>query len=259
MLFAVVVALFPTLQALAGTWDAQWKQVDEAVTEALRGGFTLRVTMVRENQAYLTARPVKIPRTNKKLSIQWEHFTSVSLQMQGADVQPAVRHPRGPQGRVPDGNGHDPVHGCPQVQRPFGEHSPGGSMMPDTTGSWATTGRPPLRGRPQSTAYRGRRGTPGTRESPHGCCGSLHPRSVPVRHNQEWLGTQPRLFPIRRAAASRSIASFNPLRVPHKSGRLDRTQSSSVACREQRTASSAPSRLFRPSHPPLELNPTAAG
>ena len=31
------------------------RPVKQAVTEAMRGGFTLRVTMVRENRAYLTA------------------------------------------------------------------------------------------------------------------------------------------------------------------------------------------------------------
>jgi len=50
--------------------------VKQAVSEAMRGGFTLRVTMVRENRAYLTTRQVEVPWSNKDLSIKWEHFVS---------------------------------------------------------------------------------------------------------------------------------------------------------------------------------------
>ena len=42
----------------------------------MRGGFTLHVTMVRENRAYLTTRKVDVPWTNKKLTVKWEHFVS---------------------------------------------------------------------------------------------------------------------------------------------------------------------------------------
>jgi hypothetical protein len=52
------------------------QQVKQAVTEALRGGFTLHVTMVRENRAYLTAKSIDVPWTNKDLTVKWEHFTS---------------------------------------------------------------------------------------------------------------------------------------------------------------------------------------
>ena len=48
----------------------------QEVTEAMRGGFTVRVTMVRENRAYLDQRKVEVPWTNKQLSIAWEHFVS---------------------------------------------------------------------------------------------------------------------------------------------------------------------------------------
>ena len=50
-------------------------QVKQAVNEAMRGGFTLHVTMVRENRAYLTSKKVNVPWTNKNLSVKWEHFT----------------------------------------------------------------------------------------------------------------------------------------------------------------------------------------
>jgi len=49
--------------------------VKQAVNEAMRGGFTLHVTMVRENRAYLNSRKVNVPWTNKNLSVRWEHFT----------------------------------------------------------------------------------------------------------------------------------------------------------------------------------------
>jgi Bacterial Alpha-2-macroglobulin MG10 domain/Alpha-2-macroglobulin family len=52
------------------------QQVKQAVTEAHRGGFTLHVTMVRENRAYLTSRKVEVPWSNKELTVKWEHFTS---------------------------------------------------------------------------------------------------------------------------------------------------------------------------------------
>jgi hypothetical protein len=46
------------------------------VSEAMRGGFTLRVTMIRENRAYTTARRVEVPWTNKQLTVRWERFVS---------------------------------------------------------------------------------------------------------------------------------------------------------------------------------------
>lgn len=46
------------------------------VTEDLRGGFTVRVTHVQENRAYLTSRHVDVPWTNKELALKWEVFRS---------------------------------------------------------------------------------------------------------------------------------------------------------------------------------------
>ncbi len=51
-------------------------QVKQKVSEAMRGGFTVRVTRVRENRAYLNQRQVSVPWTNKQLSLRWEHFVS---------------------------------------------------------------------------------------------------------------------------------------------------------------------------------------
>ncbi|MCY2994595.1 MAG: MG2 domain-containing protein [Planctomycetota bacterium] len=50
--------------------------VKQSISEAMRGGFTLRVTMVRENRAYLTARQIDVPWSNKNLTVKWEHFVS---------------------------------------------------------------------------------------------------------------------------------------------------------------------------------------
>ena len=55
---------------------ATQQPVKQAVTEAMRGGFTLRVTMVRENRAYLESRRVEVPWSNKNLTLKWEHFVS---------------------------------------------------------------------------------------------------------------------------------------------------------------------------------------
>jgi uncharacterized protein YfaS (alpha-2-macroglobulin family) len=52
------------------------QQIKLAITDALRGGFTLHVTQVRENRAYLQSRRVDVPWKNKELEITWEHFTS---------------------------------------------------------------------------------------------------------------------------------------------------------------------------------------
>ncbi len=50
--------------------------IKQAVTEAMRGGFTLRVTMVRENRGYLNSRRISVPWTNKDLKVSWGRFVS---------------------------------------------------------------------------------------------------------------------------------------------------------------------------------------
>jgi uncharacterized protein YfaS (alpha-2-macroglobulin family) len=52
------------------------QQVKVAVTEAMRGGFTVHVTQVRENRAYLDSNKIDVPWTNKELDLKWEHFVS---------------------------------------------------------------------------------------------------------------------------------------------------------------------------------------
>ena len=44
------------------------QQIKQAVTEAMRGGFTLHVTQVRENRAYLESRHIDVPWNNKDFS-----------------------------------------------------------------------------------------------------------------------------------------------------------------------------------------------
>jgi uncharacterized protein YfaS (alpha-2-macroglobulin family) len=55
---------------------ATQQTVKHQVDEGMRGGFTLHVTMVRENRAYLTSRNVDVPWTNKQLTVKWERFVS---------------------------------------------------------------------------------------------------------------------------------------------------------------------------------------
>jgi hypothetical protein len=46
------------------------------VVESMRGGFTVRVTYVRENRAYFNENVVDVPWSNKQLEVKWEHFRS---------------------------------------------------------------------------------------------------------------------------------------------------------------------------------------
>ncbi len=64
------------LQSYWTAADATQVTVKQDVTEAMRGGFTVRVSMIRENRAYLTTHQVTVPWTNKELDIKWQHFTS---------------------------------------------------------------------------------------------------------------------------------------------------------------------------------------
>ena len=50
--------------------------IEQDVTEDMRGGFTVRVTSVHENRAYLHERIVDVPWSNKQLAIKWESFRS---------------------------------------------------------------------------------------------------------------------------------------------------------------------------------------
>jgi RNA polymerase sigma factor (sigma-70 family) len=56
--------------------DRTQEIIEQAATEEMRGGFTIRLTYVRENRAYLENRVVDVPWSNKKFTVKWEHFTS---------------------------------------------------------------------------------------------------------------------------------------------------------------------------------------
>ncbi|MDF1812714.1 MAG: alpha-2-macroglobulin family protein [Verrucomicrobiales bacterium] len=49
------------------------------VEEKMRGGFTFRVTQIRENRAYITQQNVSVPWSNKDLDIKWAHHTDKLL------------------------------------------------------------------------------------------------------------------------------------------------------------------------------------
>ncbi len=65
-----------TLQKCWTTPGQTQALIKQPIDEAMRGGLTLRVTQVRENRAYLHARQIEVPWSNKSLALQWEHFTS---------------------------------------------------------------------------------------------------------------------------------------------------------------------------------------
>ncbi|MBI3039373.1 alpha-2-macroglobulin family protein [bacterium] len=50
--------------------------IEIPVSEDMRGGFTVHVTQVRENRAFLESRHVNVPWSNKDLSLSFSHFTS---------------------------------------------------------------------------------------------------------------------------------------------------------------------------------------
>jgi hypothetical protein len=52
------------------------KRIEQPVTEAMRGGFIVRTTMVRENRAYMEQKVVDVPWSNQELNIVWERFDS---------------------------------------------------------------------------------------------------------------------------------------------------------------------------------------
>ncbi len=64
------------LRALWTAAGSTQEAIEQAVTEEMRGGFTVRITYVRENRAYLENRVVDVPWSNKQLAVTWEHFTS---------------------------------------------------------------------------------------------------------------------------------------------------------------------------------------
>ena len=52
------------------------RKISQKITEAMRGGLYVRITMIREGRAYLSYRKINVPWNNKNLELSWEHFTS---------------------------------------------------------------------------------------------------------------------------------------------------------------------------------------
>ena len=63
--------------------------IRQPASESMRGGFTIRVTFVRENRAYLYTQRVDVPWSNKRLTVKWEHFVS-KLEPGGRETWTAV-------------------------------------------------------------------------------------------------------------------------------------------------------------------------
>ncbi|MCE9568364.1 MAG: hypothetical protein K8U57_40705 [Planctomycetes bacterium] len=74
---------FVEVEHMGKTLQAYWTEpgktqftLKQPVNEGMRGGFTVRVTYVRENRAYLLSRHIDVPWTNKQLTVKWERFVS---------------------------------------------------------------------------------------------------------------------------------------------------------------------------------------
>ena len=75
-------------------------RIKQAIKEAHRGGLSVRVTMVRENRAYLHARKIAVPWENKELSVEWERFRSKLEPAQQETWTAVVRGPGAEQAAV---------------------------------------------------------------------------------------------------------------------------------------------------------------
>ncbi len=56
--------------------DATQVSIEQKISEDMRGGLSLRVLFVRENNSYIEQRMIEVPWTNKELKIKTEYFTS---------------------------------------------------------------------------------------------------------------------------------------------------------------------------------------
>lgn len=66
-------------ELLARFWTGKGQtqqRITHAVTEAMRGGFTLHITFIRENRLYQVSRHVEVPWNNKEFELTWETFRS---------------------------------------------------------------------------------------------------------------------------------------------------------------------------------------
>ncbi|MFW6367347.1 MAG: MG2 domain-containing protein, partial [bacterium] len=75
------------------------QRIEQDVTEDMRGGFHLHVTMVRENRVYSKSRSINVPWSNKALTVEWQTFRSKlgpaeeetwTAIIKGPDAEPAA-------------------------------------------------------------------------------------------------------------------------------------------------------------------------
>ena len=95
----LLVEVFKDFQKLQHYWlpaDRTQSVLQIPVTEALRGGFTLVATMVKENRLYRNQTRVAVPWSDKRLALSWKTFRDKlqpgqeerwTLQVTGADAQ----------------------------------------------------------------------------------------------------------------------------------------------------------------------------
>lgn len=69
--------------------------IEREISEKLRGGFTLRVTYVRENRGYVTERQIQVPWTDRQLQVSWETFRSKLLPGQPETWTAVIKGPKG--------------------------------------------------------------------------------------------------------------------------------------------------------------------
>ncbi len=80
--------------------DTTQAHIRHPVTEAMRGGFNLLVTFVRENRAYLTARQISVPWRDRELELRWGRFTSKLEPGQRETWTLEIRSPRSDPSKV---------------------------------------------------------------------------------------------------------------------------------------------------------------
>ena len=93
----VLVEVFQNGKPLDRFWSAAAKTqgaVRVAVTEQHRGGFTIVLTMVKDNRLYREERRVSVPWTNKMLDLQWKTFRSKLRPGQAETWSVQIKGPR---------------------------------------------------------------------------------------------------------------------------------------------------------------------
>jgi len=74
--FVEIIHRGKTLQQFWTPKNRTQIEITQAVEESMRGGFTVRVWMVRENRLYVNERKIDVPWSNKELTVRWERFLS---------------------------------------------------------------------------------------------------------------------------------------------------------------------------------------